>query len=465
MALAPNSRAARDVAHLLHPVSNLARHEENGPFILERGKGIHVYDDEGRPYIEAMAGLWCTALGYGVEELVEAAAEQMRKLAYSPLFASKSHDPAIELAEKVKSMIPFAAGKAGKVFFGNSGSDANDTHLKLIWYYNNARGRTQKKKIIARQRGYHGVTVATAKLTGLPIMQTDFDLPVSGILHTDNPHHYRFGEPGETEEAFSQRMAQSLEALVEKEGPETIAAFFAEPVQGAGGVIVPPAGYFEAIMPVLKKHDIMLIDDEVITGFHRTGNTFGCETFGFTPDAMTLAKAISSAYLPISASVVSDDVYRAAVEESRKLGMFGHGYTYTGHPVCAAVAVRNLQLMEEWKIGDHVRSVSPRFQSRLKALAGHELVGEARGVGLVGGIELVADKPSKRAFVAKAGVGAYIAARAQAHGIIVRAIGDIIAVCPPLIIESEEIDEVFDRLEDALDDAAAHVTKENLRAT
>ncbi len=462
MALAPNSRAARDVAHILHPVSNLARHEETGPFILERGKGIHVYDDEGRPYIEAMAGLWCTALGYGVEELVEAAAAQMRKLAYSPLFASKSHDPAIELAEKLKAMMPFAAGK---VFFGNSGSDANDTHLKLVWYYNNALGRPHKKKIISRQRGYHGVTVATAKLTGLPIMQTDFDLPVSGILYTDNPHHYRAADPGESEEAFSGRMARNLEALIEREGPETIAAFIAEPVQGAGGVIIPPQGYFDAIMPVLKKHDIMFIDDEVICGFHRTGKPFGCETFGFTPNAMTVAKALSSAYLPISASVISDDVYQAAVNESRKLGMFGHGYTYTGHPVCAAVALRNLELMDEWKIGDHVRAVSPRFQSRLKALAGHELVGEARGVGLVGGIELVADKASKRAFATKAGVGAYLAARAQAHGIIVRAIGDIIAVCPPLIVKEAEVDEIFDRLQSALDDTAAHAAKENLRAS
>ena len=447
--LAPNSLAARDVAALMHPASNLAKHEETGPFVIERGKGVFVFDDEGRPYIEAMAGLWCTALGYGVEELAETAAEQMRKLAYSPLFASKSHGPAIELAEKIKSMMPFAASK---VFFGLSGSDANDTHIKLLWYANNARGRPEKKKIISRRKAYHGVTIMSASLTGLPGMHTDFDLPVPGVLHTECPHHYRFAEPGETEEAFSARLAEALRGLIEREGPETIAGFIAEPVMGAGGVIVPPAGYFDKIRPILAEHEIEFIDDEVICGFGRTGRQFGCETYGFEPDAMTIAKALSSAYLPISASVVSEATYQAAVEESRKLGNFGHGYTYTGHPVCAAVALKNLQLMEERKIVDHAASVAPHFQRRLAALGEHPLVGEARGVGLLGALELVANKKTKEAFPATAGIGAKMQDSCLAHGLIIRAIGEQIAFCPPLIISPEEIDQVFEAAEKGLND-------------
>lgn len=458
MPIAPNSDAARDVAHLLHPVTNLAQHEKTGPFIIDRGQGVFVFDTAGRPYIDAMAGLWCTALGHGVEELAEVAAEQMRKLAYAPLFASKSHEPAIALAEKLKALVPF---NASKVFFGVSGSDANDTLIKMVWYTNNARGRTEKKKIISRHKAYHGVTVASASLTGLPAIQRDFDVPISRILHTDCPHHYRFAEPEESEEEFSARLAGNLEAMIEREGPETVGAFFAEPVMGAGGVLIPPAGYFARVEAILKKYDILFVDDEVICGFHRTGEPFGCQTFGFTPDAMALAKALSSAYLPISAVLIPEDIYLACVDESRKLGSFGHGYTYTGHPVSAAVALRNLQLMEEWDIAGHVASVAPYFQRRLHELSDHELVGEARGVGLVGAIELVADKRSKQPFEPSLGIGGVLAASAQSHGVLVRAIGDVIALCPPLIMTEAEIDQVFEGLIKALNDTAAHVSHSN----
>jgi 4-aminobutyrate--pyruvate transaminase len=460
MALGPHSLAARDIAHLLHPVTNLAQHQEKGPLVLTHGKGVMVYDAAGHPYIDAMAGLWCTALGYGVEELVHAASEQMRKLAYSPLFASKSHEPAIALAEKLCEIAPF---KASKVFFGNSGSDANDTQVKLAWYYNNARGQTSKKKIIARQRGYHGVTVASASLTGLPLMHRDFDLPIAGILHTDCPHHYRHAEAGESEEDFSARLAGNLRALIEREGPETVAAFIAEPVMGAGGVILPPAGYFAEIRKVLDEHDILLIDDEVICAFHRTGAPFGCESFAFTPDTMSVAKALSSAYLPISAALIPETMYAAFVHESRKIGSFGHGFTYTGHPVCAAVALKALELMESWKLAERVRKLAPLFQTRLHALADHELVGEARGLGLIGGIELVADKKTKRSFAPSAGLGAYLVARAQDDGVILRAIGDTVAFCPPLVVNEAEIEQIFDSTLKALDETAAHVRKEGLR--
>jgi 4-aminobutyrate--pyruvate transaminase len=344
-----------------------------------------------------------------------------------------------------------------KVFFVNSGSEANDTQIKLIWYHNNALGRPEKKKIISRMRAYHGVTIASGSLTGLPMVHRDFDLPIARILHTDCPHHYRYAEQGESEEEFAARLAGNLEKLIQEEGPDTVAAFIAEPVMGAGGVIVPPRTYFQKIQAVLKKYDILLIDDEVICGFGRTGNLFGCETFGFTPDTMSVAKSLSSAYLPIGAVLIPEEIYRSMLEESRKIGVFGHGFTYSGHPVCAAVALKNLQLFDERDILDHVRKVAPRFQERLSAFQDRPLVGEARGVGLIGACELVADKKEKRSFQPEQGVGAYCAARAQDHGLILRAMGDTVAFCPPLIIREEEIDELFDRFEKALEDTEAWV--------
>ncbi|MBT7232732.1 MAG: aminotransferase class III-fold pyridoxal phosphate-dependent enzyme, partial [Rhodospirillaceae bacterium] len=294
----PNSLAARDIASLLHPYTNLKTHQEDGPFVVTRGDGIYVYDDDGKPYIEAMAGLWCTALGFGNERLVETAASAMRDLPFYHGFNGKSHPAAIELAEKLLQISPVPMSK---VFFANSGSEANDTAIKLVWYINNARGRPNKKKIISRQKAYHGVTVAAASLTGLPANQRDFDIPIDGILHTDCPHYYRYGEAGESEEDFASRCADNLEQLILAEGPDTVAAFFAEPVMGAGGVLVPPASYFEKIQAILKKYDILFIVDEVICGFGRTGNMFGTQTYNLAPDMISFAKALSSAYVPISA--------------------------------------------------------------------------------------------------------------------------------------------------------------------
>ena len=439
---------ARDVQALLHPYTNLVKLRETGPLVFERGKGVRVYDEHGKDYIEAMAGLWCTALGWGEEALIEAAAEQMRKLAYGHLFAGRSHEPAIALAEKLKDIAPFPVGK---VFFANSGSEANDTQVKLFWYANNARGYPAKKKIISRVKGYHGVTIAAASLTGLPANQRSFDLPLDFVRFTDCPHYYRNAEAGESERDFSGRMAKNLEALIVREGPETIAAMIAEPVQGAGGVILPPEGYFDAICRVLAQYGIPLIEDEVITGFGRTGNWFGCGTYGFEPATMTVAKALSSAYLPISAVLISPEICEAIEEESGRIGTFGHGFTYSGHPVAAAVALKTIEIYEQRDIVGHVRHVAPLFLKRLAKLGEHPLVGEAKGIGLIGGIEIVADKKSKCSFEPAKTAAVQIGKFVEEEGVIARPLmGDRIALCPPLVITEAEIDELFDRFERGL---------------
>ena len=451
-----NSLASRDVAVQLHPYTNARKHEQQGPLVITRGKGIYVYDDGGKEYIEGLAGLWCAALGFGEERLADAAARQLKTLPYYHVFAGKAHDIGIELCERILAIMPVPMSK---VFFNNSGSEANDTAVKMVWYYNNALGRFRKKKIIARMKGYHGVTVASASLTGLPNNHIDFDLPIANIRHADCPHHYRFAKPGESEEDFSTRLAESLEGQILREGPDTVAAFIAEPVIGAGGVIVPPRTYFEKIQAVLKKYDVMLIADEVICGFGRTGNMFGTETFKLEPDIMTMAKALSNSYLPISATVISDKVYQALAQNSDKIGVFGHGYTYSGHPACAAVAVETLKIYEERDIVGLARARTPKLQDGLRRLAGSPLVGEVRGIGMVAAVELVADKKTKASFPPAQGVGATFAAKAQERGLLVRAMGDSIALCPPLVITDAELDELLKRFAGALEDTEVEVSR------
>lgn len=451
---------ARDVATVLHPYSNLATLPEQGTLILERGQGVFVHDVDGKPYIEGMAGLWCNSLGHGREELVEAAAEQMRKLPFAHLFTGKSHDPAIALAEKLKEVAPMEAAKA---FFCCSGSEANDTQMKLVWYVNNALGRPQKKKIISRLKGYHGVTIASASLTGLVNNHRDFDLPLSTVRHAACPHHWRFAHEGETEAEFSARLAAELDAQIEAEGPETVAAFIAEPVMGAGGVIVPPEGYFAAIQPVLEKHDVMLIADEVICGFGRLGEWFGSTALGMKPDTVSVAKALTSSYVPLGAVIIPPWIDEALTAQSARIGVFGHGFTYSGHPVACAVALKTLEIYERENVFAHARALSPQFRKRLTALGDHPLVGEARGIGLVGAVEVVADKATKRSFDPTSAVAAKVVAFAQDEGLIVRAIGDAVAVCPPLVITDGEVDELFDRLARALDRGEEWVRREKLR--
>jgi 4-aminobutyrate--pyruvate transaminase len=455
--------AVRDVETLIHPYTNLATLRESGPLVLERGKGIFVYDSNGKPYIEGMSGLWCTALGHGNEELVEAAAAQMRKLAFAHLFSGKSHDPAIELAERLKEIAPVPTSK---VFFCNSGSEANDTQIKLVWYMNNALGRPRKKKIISRLKAYHGVTIASASLTGLPVNQRDFDLPMAGILHAGCPHHYRFALADESEEEFATRLAAELEQMIEREGPDTVAAFIAEPVMGAGGVIVPPRSYFEKVTEVCRRHDIYMIADEVICGFGRLGTAFGCQSLGFAPDGISVAKALTSGYVPMAAVTVPEPMYQALLVESRKIGSFGHGFTYSGHPVAAAVALKALEIYARDRLFEAAAQKTPHFQARLKGLGQHALVGEARGLGLIGAVELVADKATKRSFDPKAAVAPRAVRFAEEEGLMVRfLVGDAVSVCPPLVITPAEIDELFDRLGRALDRTLDWVRRERLAET
>jgi 4-aminobutyrate--pyruvate transaminase len=454
--------ATRDVETLIHPYTQLASFRETGPLVLERGEGVWVYDTEGKGYIEGMAGLWCTSLGYSNPEIADAAREQMLKLPFTHLFSGRSHDPAIELAEKLKEIAPMPVSK---IFFCSSGSEANDTQVKLVWYMNNALGRPQKKKIISRIRGYHGVTIASASLTGLPANHIDFDLPIANILHTSCPHYYRFGQEGESEEEFATRMAQDLEDQILREGPDTVAAFIAEPVMGAGGAILPPNTYFEKIQAVLDKYDILFIADEVITGFGRLGTPFGSQRLGIRPDTLSFAKAVTSAYLPLGGVMIPEAMYQAMLDESRKVGTFGHGFTYSGHPVSSAVALKVLEIYERERIFEGVKAKAPVFEGRLAALADHPLVGEARGLGLVGGLELVANKRTKAQYDPKKAVAAKTVGFAQAEGLIVRSLlGDRISLCPPLIITEAEIHELLDRLTRALDRTADWIAKEGLMA-
>jgi 4-aminobutyrate---pyruvate transaminase len=456
--LAPNSLAARDVAYNVHPYTNLRQHERQGPLVITKGEGVWVHDDDGKSYIEGLAGLWCAGLGFSEKRLVEAARRQMERLPYMHVFAHRSHEPSIELAERLVQVAPEPVAKA---MFVNSGSEAIDTAIKLVWYYNNARGLPGKKRIIGRKRGYHGITVAAGHLTGLPYARAGFDLPMSDrFFHVTAPSLYRDGLPGEGEDAFSTRLANELETLIKALGPETVGAFFAEPVMGAGGVIVPPRGYFEKVQAVLRKYDVLMVADEVICGFGRTGNMWGSETYGIRPDIVTCAKQLSSAYLPIAGVLMSQAVYDALADQSERLGTLGMGYTYSGHPVAAAVALETLKIYESDRIIEHVRAVAPRFQQRLKALERFDLVGEARGVGLIGGVEIVRDKATREQFDPQLKVNAQVVAKCLEHGLILRPLpNDAIGICPPLIIEEGEIDQLFDRFEAALSDASGAMPK------
>ncbi|MEM9196410.1 MAG: aminotransferase [Pseudomonadota bacterium] len=436
----------RDVAALLHPYTNAMQHKLTGAHIIERGEGVRVFDQSGRGYIEGMAGLWCCGLGFGEPALIEAAKRQMEQLPYYHLFGGRSHEPAIELAEKIKELAPDMA----RVIFQSSGSEANDTQIKLVWYMNNALGRPEKKKILSRKKAYHGVTIVSASLTGLPYNHRDFDLPVPGISHLTTPHYWREGRDGETEAEFVARLKAELEAVIAQEGAETIAAFIAEPVMGAGGAIVPAKGYFEAICPVLKANDIQIISDEVITGYGRTGEWFGSDTLNMARNSMSMAKQMTGGYAPLSAVAMDARMAEAIEENTGTIGNFGHGFTYGGHPVGCAVGVKAIELYQERDILGHVRGLAPTFARHVAALADHPLVGDTRSLGLVGAFELSPDG-SPAAFATPGKVGAKMAAELLSRGVILRAIGDVLAVCPPMVIAEAELDEMFAAIPPALD--------------
>ena len=446
------------MSSIIYPVTNLAAVEQLN---IVSGKGVYVYDDAGNQYLEGLSGLWCSALGYGNEELIAAINSQLKTLSYSHLFGGRTHPVVMELADKLAAMLPVPDAR---IFFSNSGSEANDSHIKMLRYYSNAIGKPQKKKIIALDRGYHGVTVASASLTGLPVMHSHFDLPVEalGILRADCPHYFRGKVGDESEDEFVSRLLKSLEKLIFEEGAETIAAFIAEPLMGAGGVIVPPEGYLPKVQALLKEHDIFLWADEVICGFGRTGNDFGSTTMGIKPDLMSLAKQLSSAYVPISAAVVPGEMYEAMAQQSADVGMFGHGYTYTGHPVACAAALKALEIYERDDLFARAAKMGAHMQSRLQEYAGHELVGEVRGKGLIGAIELVANKETGQAF-SDGQVGAFAQRACQDAGLLLRVVsGSSVAFCPPLIIEENQIDEMVEKFGTALAATLEYAKKENL---
>ncbi|MBL8324297.1 MAG: aminotransferase class III-fold pyridoxal phosphate-dependent enzyme [Rubrivivax sp.] len=442
--------ALADTRYHLHPYTQPRQLEREGPLVITRGEGVYVYGEDGKKYLEAMAGLWCASLGFSEKRLADAATRQLNTLPYYHAFSGKVPGPVAELVEKLMDWAPVPMAR---VLFANSGSESNDTAFKLVAMYNNARGRPTKKKILARVKGYHGVTVAAASMSGLPIMHQQFDLPLPQVVRVGCPHPYQFARDGESPEAFAARLADELEQTILKEGPDTVAAFIAEPVQGAGGVIVPPPGYFERIQPILAKYDLLFIADEVITGFGRLGTNFGTQYYKLQPDLITVAKMMTSAYVPMSALYLNDKVYQTIADAAASIGTFGHGYTYSGHPLACAVALETLKIYESDRIVEHVQRVAPRLQAGLRKYVGHPIVGDVRGIGLIGALELAAEPKMRKPFDAALGVGAYLAKAAQNQGLIVRVMaGDIIAFSPPLVITETEIDELLAKLELAMQD-------------
>ena len=451
--LAPNSPQARDIASVLHPQTHAGRHLDAGPTVMTHGDGIFIHDDEGNAYLDAGAGLWCCSLGYSNKRLGAVAAQAMETLGYYQIFRHASHGPAIDLSEKLLSIAPRGnGGPMSKVLLQCSGSEANDSAVKLVWYHWHAQGRPEKRKIISRAGSYHGSTCVAISLTGNSTYHAGFGLPFDGFLHTGTLNYYRDAKPGETEEQFSQRLADDLEAMILREGPETVAAFWADPVQGSAGGVPPPKGYFEKVQTVLRKYDVLLVADEVICGFGRTGNMWGCQTYGIEPDMLTCAKALSAAMQPISAVLLNERIFQSVVSQSEKMGAFVHGYTYAGHPVAASVALETLKIYDEIDIIGHVRSVEPVFLEEIGALTDHPLIGGFSGVGLIGGVELVRDKATRESFPASAGLGTKLDANARRNGLILRIAGNRVAFSPPLIITADEIRELAKRLRKSLDD-------------
>lgn len=418
------------------------------PLVIDKSEGSYVYDINGKKYIDALAGLWCTALGGNEPRLVAAATAQLNKLPFYHSFWNRTTKPSLDLAKEILEI--FTARKMGKVFFTNSGSEANDSQVKLVWYYNNALGRPNKKKFIARSKSYHGSTLISASLSGLPALHQKFDLPAPFVLHTDCPHYWRFHLPGETEEEFSTRLANNLENLILKEGPDTIAAFIAEPVMGAGGVIPPPKTYFEKIQAVVKKYDILFIADEVITAFGRLGTMFGCDKYKIQPDLVSIAKALSSAYMPIGATLVSPEIVDVIHSQSNKLGSFSHGFTYSGHPVSCAVALEALKIYKEREIPSHVSAISPKFQEGIRTFSGSPIIGEIRGTGLILGTEFSDNKSPNDPFPPEWGVGAIFGSECEKRGMLIRVAGDNTMMSPPLVMTPDEVDELVSIYGDAL---------------
>jgi 4-aminobutyrate---pyruvate transaminase len=444
----PNSTAHNDILYHIHSQTNPLAHEHDGPFIATRGEGAHVFDGEGRRYVDAMAGLWCASLGFSNTRLIEAATKQYEKMGFYHTFFHRTNPAVADLAEK---LVQLSGMEGGKAYFATSGSEANETMVKMTWLYHKVHGNPEKRKIIARNRAFHGSTIAAASMCGLPFMHREYGLPLPGFLHTTTPDPYHGPEAGEAEAAFLDRLMADLEALILAEGPETVGGFIAEPIMAGGGIIVPPAGYFARVREVLDRYGILLLADEIVCGFHRTGNWFGQQTVAMKPDMMSLAKGLSSSYFPISAVVVSAKVYDALLEFNRQGGVFGHGFTNSGHPVGAAVAAEAIKIYEELDMSTHVRMIGDRLRKRLDSLAeGSPIIGQVRGAGLMIGIELVADKASRTSFPTERKVGGLFDAIALRHGLIMRCMGDTVALSPPLMIDEAVADEILEKFEATL---------------
>ncbi|MBU0774273.1 MAG: aminotransferase class III-fold pyridoxal phosphate-dependent enzyme [Alphaproteobacteria bacterium] len=440
----------RDVSSQFHPFTSINDLKAEGTMMMESGSGVRVRDIHGKEYLDGMAGLWCVNLGYGRKEISEAIARQSEKLSFFHTFNGMSTDVVGECAEALLARAPVPMSR---IFFGTSGSDANETQLKIIWVYNNLRGKPEKKKVIARWNAYHGSGVATASLTGLPGMHNLFDLPKGPILHVSAPYYYRKAPDGMSEREFSRQLAKELEDVIEREGAHTIAAFFAEAVMGAGGLIPPPEGYFEEIMPILKKNDILLVADEVVSGFGRLGTYWGSQTYGYEPDLITSAKGVTSGYFPMSAVFISPKVWDVLDSGADKIGVFGHGYTYSAHPVGAAAALAALKLIDELKVVENVADVGPYMMQGLRDRLGqHPHVGDIRGQGLMLGIELMQDRETKQILPPENRTGRQVLKAAAQRGVITRALGDTLVFAPPLVLTRAEADEIVDKFALAVDD-------------
>ncbi|MBN9266212.1 MAG: aminotransferase class III-fold pyridoxal phosphate-dependent enzyme [Hyphomicrobium sp.] len=448
---------------LFHPNTSIVDHLKKGPHIIAGAQGVRLRDRQGRDLIDCGAGLWCVNIGYGRSEMAETAKRAIENLAYYHIFAGTSNEPVIRLAERVLGLFhKSGANHLSKVFFGTGGSDANDTNFKLVRYYNNLRGKPEKKKIISRTGAYHGLTYAAGSLTGIQVYHKAFDLPVPGVLHTSCPHYFRFANPGESEEAFTDRMIAEIEGIIAREGAETVAAFIAEPIMGTAGVLMPPKGYFEKLQKVLDKHDILFIADEVITGFGRTGHWFATGGMKLKPDIVTLAKGITSAYFPVSASVISDKIWKVLLEASPEFGPVMHGFTYSGHPVGAALGLTNIDIMEREGLVEQAAEVGAYLKTLLSERIGsHPYVGEVRGMGQMIAVEFVADKAARRFFDPKAGVHRIVGAKALEHGVLSRPLPfiEVTSFSPPLCMSRAEAEEAVERYGKALDAATPELAK------
>jgi L-2,4-diaminobutyrate transaminase len=449
---------------VFHPNTSIVDHLKKGPHIVAQASGVRVKDRQGRDLIDAGAGLWCVNIGYGRQEMADAAKKAIETLAYSHIFAGTSNEPIIRLAERVLGLLHEMAGAAhlSKVFFGSGGSDANDTNFKLVRYYNNLRGKPEKKKFISRLGAYHGLTYAAGSLTGIPAYHKAFDMPLAGVLHTSCPHYFRYAQPGETEDAFTNRMVSEIEAIISREGADTIAAFIAEPVMGTGGVLLPPKGYFGQVQKLLDKHDILFIADEVITGFGRTGHWFATGGMHLKPDIVTLAKGVTSAYFPLSASVISEKVWNVLKEGSPQYGPVMHGFTYSGHPVGGALGLTNLDIMQREGLVEQAAEVGRYFLGLLAdRVGGHPHVGEVRGIGQMLAVEFVADKASRKFFDPKSGVHRIVAAKALEAGIVTRPLPfiEVNSFSPPLCMSRSEAEEAVARYGKGLDAATPDLAK------